>query len=156
MGDFTIEKNRIDAVIHFSDGSKSRGELFLLPFNSYYDAHQKISDLLESEQPFLPLSLDDGNKVEFINKSQLLLIECELPEDGEEDPPELALFHQTEVSIVTVDNQIFKGVMFSEVPLECSRLSDCLNLSVRFVRMKSNNRYMHVNKNLIKKVVGAC
>ncbi len=153
MGDFTIEKNRLDVVVHCSDGSKNRGELFLLPFNNYYDAHQKISDLLESEPPFIPLSVNNGSQVEFINKSQLLMIESELPEDEGNDHPELALFHQTEVSVIAVDNRVIKGVMLSEVPPEYSRLSDCLNLSVQFLIIKSDNIYMHINKSLIKKVL---
>jgi len=154
MGDFTIEKDRLSVVIHSSDGSRTKGELFLLPFNNFYDGHQNISDLLESDPSFIPLSVNSGKDVEFMNKSQILLVEGELFEETDAELAVPGLVHQIEVSIVIVDTYIIKGVMLSDVPPEYSRISDCLNLDEQFLRIKSDDSYLHVNKNFIKKVIG--
>jgi len=92
--------------------------------------------------------------VEFMNKSQILLVEGELFEETDAELAVPGLVHQIEVSIVIVDTYIIKGVMLSDVPPEYSRISDCLNLDEQFLRIKSDDSYLHVNKNFIKKVIG--
>jgi len=44
--------------------------------------------------------------------------------------------------------------MLSEVPKERSRLSDCLNMNLKFINLIKDNRYMYINKRLIMKVEG--
>ena len=152
MNDLTIRKDRLQVLVHFTDGSKTAGEVFLAPFSGDHHGHQKVADLLETEDKFFPLSIEGGD-VEFISKSQILMIEGELI--GEEDRELLSagLVHQVDVSVVITDACIIDGTLLAEVPPERSRLSDCLNLSGNYLRLRSENRYIHVNKSFIKKVL---
>ena len=151
MKELSIDKNKIQVAITFADGSKGKGEIFLARHAGGYYGGQNVADLLNGDKAFLPISLESG-AVEFISKSQILTIEGELIADDDDEMLSSGLIHQKDVVVVTSGNQTIIGTLLAEVPDERSRLSDCLNLPEKFIRLKSESRYLHINKAMIKKI----
>lgn len=152
MNDFTIQKDRLKVIVHFSDGSRTTGDLFLSSFRDEHGGHQKIADLLESGKQFIPLMVE-GNKVEFIQQAQIIMVEGELITTEDSEMEYAALLHQEEATVIIADTFTIEGTLLAEVPPERSRLSDCLNLEGKFLKMRSKGRYLHVNKAMVKKVL---
>ncbi|MBE9504669.1 MAG: hypothetical protein IME96_10880 [Proteobacteria bacterium] len=152
MSDLTIQKDQLSVIVHFSDGSKLKGYIFLSAFRDEHGGHQQVADLLESGKQFIPLMVEGGN-VEFLNYSQILMVEGELITKDDDDMLYAALLHQEEVSVIIADTYIINGTLLSEARPDHSRLSDCLNIEEKFLKMRTEDRYLHVNKALVKKVV---
>ncbi|MBE9535988.1 MAG: hypothetical protein IMF07_02310 [Proteobacteria bacterium] len=151
MKDWSIDKNKIQVSITFADGSRGKGEIFLAYHAGEQHGGQKVADLLNGDKAFLPISLESGS-VEFISKSQILTVEGELVSVEDEEVFSSGLIHQKDVVVVTSGNQTIVGSLLAEVPEERSRLSDCLNLPEKFIRIKAESRYLHINKAMIKKI----
>ena len=152
MSDFTIQKDKLSVIVHFSDASKIKGHIFLSAFRDEHGGHQQIADLLESDKQFIPLMVEGGN-VEFINHPQILMVEGELISKDDDEMLYAALLHEEEVSVIIADACIIKGTLLAEVTPDRARLSDCLNREEKFLKMRSEGRYLHINKTLVKKVV---
>jgi len=151
MKELSIDKKKMQVVITFADGSKEKGEIFLAQYAGGHHGHQKVADLLNGEKGFLPVSMENG-AIEFVSKGQILTIEGELVAEEDEEMLSAGLIHQKNVTVVTSGKQTITGTLLAEVPDERSRLSDCLNLPEDFIRLKSESRYLHINKAMIKKI----
>lgn len=154
MDDLSVSKDRANITAIYRNGKKIHGEVFLATCTESHHGHQKVSDLLESDKNFLPISIRDENRVEFVNKNQLLIVEGELSTEEDEEKLEMGLFHIEKVRLFFVNEDSIEGAMLSEVPKERSRLSDCLNMDQKFINMIKDGRYMYINKRLLLKVEG--
>lgn len=151
MKELSIDKNKVQVAVTFTDGSKGKGEIFLAHQAGGHYGGQKVADLLNGDKAFLPISLESG-AVEFISKSQILTVEGEVVSAEDEEMLSSGLINQIDVTVVTSGNQTIIGTLLAEVPEERSRLSDCLNLPEQFIRLNSESRYLHINKAMIKKI----
>ena len=154
MDDLSVSKDRATINAIFRDGKKIRGELFLAAHTESHYGHQKVSDLLEGEKNFLPISIKGEGRTEFVNKNQLLIVEGELATEDDEEKIAMGLFHIEKVRLFFINDDVLEGAMLSEVPKERSRLSDCLNMDQKFINFIKDGRYMYVNKRLLVKVEG--
>lgn len=153
MSDFEIPKNRHTVTAHFTDGSKLKGDVFLLSYTTYHSGPQKVAELLEDGNKFIPFLVSESNKVELINKELLKMVEGEVVEAADEEMLSIGLIHIEEITVFFHDNTNISGAFLAEVPPDHSRLSDCLNLPERFMNLKADSRHIHINKGMIKKVV---
>lgn len=151
MKDLSIKKEKIEVIVTFADGAKSKGDIFLAPFSGEHHGHQKVADILNGDKVFLPISMENG-AVEFISKAQIMTIEGELIADEDKEMLSAGLIQQIDVSVVTSKNQSIIGALLAEAPQERSRLSDCLNMPEKFIRIQAESRYLHINKAMIKKI----
>ena len=85
MDDLSIRKNRATVTAIFSDGTKSRGEVFLASYSETHYGHQKVADILEGEKVFIPVSIREEDRVEFINKDLIMIMEGELSSAEDEE-----------------------------------------------------------------------
>ena len=152
MSDFTIQKDKLSVIVHFSDGSKIKGDIFLSAFKDEHGGHQQIADLLESDKQFIPLMVE-GENIEFVNHAQILMVAGELISKEDDEMLYAALLHQEEVSVIIADTYIINGTLLAEVTPDRARLSDCLNQEEKFLKMRSEDRYLHINKSMVKKIL---
>ncbi len=152
MDELSVRKNRATVTAVFSDGTKIRGEVFLASYSETHYGHQKVADILEGEKLFIPVSIREEDRVEFINKSLVMILEGELSSAEDEEKLSIGLYHIEKVRVVFINGEIMEGAMLSEVPRERSRLSDCLNLPDGFISMIKGGRYFYLNKKMVVRV----
>ncbi|MDH3975453.1 MAG: hypothetical protein OEV42_14335 [Deltaproteobacteria bacterium] len=152
MDDLSVQKDKATVTAILPDKTKLKGEVFLASYSESHYGHQKVADILEGEKVFIPLSLKDEGRVEFLNKDQIVIMEGELSTPEDEEKLSMGLYHIEKVKISFANSENFEGAMISEVPKERSRLSDCLNLEGKFISMIKNGRYFYLNKNMISRV----
>lgn len=152
MDDLSVRKGRATITAIFSDGTKIRGEVFLASYSDKHYGHQKVADILEDEKLFIPVSIREEDRVEFINKNLVMIMEGELSSAEDEEKLSIGLYHIEKVRVVFINGEIMEGAMLSEVPPERSRLSDCLNLPDGFISMIKGGRYFYLNKKMVIRV----
>lgn len=152
MDDLSVQKDRANVTVILPDTTKLKGEVFLASYSESHYGHQKVADILEGEKCFIPLSLKEENRVEFVNINQVVIMEGELSTPEDEEKLSMGLYHIEKVKVTFANEETFEGAMISEVPRERSRLSDCLNLESKFMSMIKNGRYFYLNKSMITRV----
>ncbi|MDT8318323.1 MAG: hypothetical protein RQ824_10105 [bacterium] len=152
MSDLSIRKGKANITAVFVDGTKIRGEVFLASFSQTHYGHQKVSDIIEGDKLFIPVSIKDEERVEFLNRDQVMILEGELSSPEDEEKLAIGLYHIQKVRVIFINGEIMEGAMISESPPERSRLSDCLNLPERFISMIKGGRYFYLNKKSVVRV----
>ena len=152
MDGLSVQKNKANVTVILPDNTKIKGEVFLASYSDSHYGHQKVADILEEDKLFIPLSIKDEDRVEFININQIVILEGELSTPEDEEKLSMGLYHIEKVKITFANNETFEGAMISEVPKERSRLSDCLNMDGKFISTIKNGRYFYLNKNMITRV----
>jgi len=152
MDGLSVQKDKATVIIVLPDKTKLKGDVFLASYSDSHYGHQKVADILEEDKIFIPLAMKEENRVEFINKDQVVIMEGELSTPEDEEKLSMGLYHIEKVKITFYNNETFEGAMISEVPKERSRLSDCLNIEGKFLSAIKNGRYFYLNKNMITRV----
>ena len=152
MSDLSIRKGKANITAIFTDGTKIRGEVFLASYSETHYGHQKVSDIIEGKKLFIPVSMKEENRVEFLNRDQIMILEGELSSPEDEEKLAIGLYHIEKVRVIFINGETMEGAMISEAPPERSRLSDCLNLPNRFISMIKGGRYFYLNKKMVVRV----
>jgi len=149
MRNFVVPKEKQLVTVHLLGGETQEGNIYLEFFSEARTLHQKIVAFLEDKNDFFPLSR--GATPEFVSKSAIRMVEVHYPEEE-------ASFNIMHVELVTVifrDGSQVSGDLLADVPEERRRLSDCLNLSGRFLCTRTYGKVSYINKQAILKVISA-
>jgi hypothetical protein len=147
--ELVVPKEKQLVTVYLLGGDTIEGNIFLEYNPDARTLHQKMAAFLESRTDFFPLS--SGRTPEFINKSAVRMVEVRNAEDEE-------AFHIMHVELVTVifrDGNQVSGDLLVDVPDQHSRLSDCLNLTGRFLCMRAYGNVCYISKQAILKVITA-
>jgi hypothetical protein len=149
MRDFVVPKEKQLVAVHLLGGETREGNIFLECFSEARTLHQRIMAFLEDEKDFFPLS--QGTTPEFLSKSSIRMIEVHFAEDEET----FTMMHVELVTVIFRDGSQVSGDLLADVPEERRRLSDCLNLSGRFLCTRTYGKVSYINKQAILKVISA-
>ncbi len=149
MRDFVVPKEKQLVTVHLLGGETQEGNIYLEFFSEARTLHQKISAFLEDRNDFFPLSR--GTMPEFVNKSSIRMVEVHYPEEEES----FDIMHVELVTIIFRDGSQVSGDLLADVPDERKRLSDCLNLTGRFLCTRAYGKLSYINKQSILKVISA-
>jgi len=152
---FTIPKDHQSVTVRFSTGVALEGEIFMESVSEGLSMHQKISAFIEHGNAFFPIRAIARRNTEFINKNKIQLIEVSLPEDPGTGYFADQLMHSIPVTVYLNEGNTVSGELLAEVPQEKNRLSDCLNLTDKFLTVKSGQKMFYINKEALQKVVHA-
>lgn len=152
---FTVPKDRQDVTIHLDKGVSVTGEIFLESFSQDLSIHQKLTAFLESDIVFFPVKLSSTGSTEFINKKNVGIIEAGIPDEEDTNFFSFKLMHTIPVTAILRHGDTISGELMAEVPREKARLSDCLNLSHKFLSIKGEGTIFYINKTALQKVVYA-
>jgi hypothetical protein len=147
--EFAVPKEKQLVTVHLLGGDTIEGNIFLEYNPGAQLLHQKMMAFLENDKDFFPLS--GGGTPEFICKSAIRMVEVHYPEDEE-------AFNVMHVELVTVifrDGSQVSGDLLADVPDQRRRLSDCLNLSGRFLCTRAYGKVCYISKQAILKVTSA-
>ncbi len=148
MQEYRIDKLRRSVSLVLADGKALTGDVFLQPRARLRSTPEEPIDLMNGEEPFFVLSMDDG--VVLVAKEEVARLETSPPEaDNPLEFPHLGI----DVEIVFSGGAKESGCIFPETPAGRSRLIDFLNsFDQRFLAVYSADKVCLVNRRLISRV----
>jgi hypothetical protein len=148
-GDFTVPKEKQLVTVHLLGGNTIEGNIFLEYNPDARTLHQKMAAFLEKGTDFFPLS--SGRIPEFISKSAIRMVEVH----NAEDEDAFNIMHVELVTVIFRDGTQVSGDLLADVPEQRRRLSDCLNLTGRFLCTRAYGKVCYISKQAILKVISA-
>ena len=147
--ELVVPKEKQFVTVYLLGGDTIEGNIFLEYYPEARSLHQKLLAFFEDGKDFFPLS--SGGTPEFINKHAARMVEVHYPEEDED----FGLMHVELVTVVFRDGTQVSGDLMADVPEERRRLSDCLNLSGRYISTRAYGKVCYINKEAVLKVISA-
>jgi hypothetical protein len=143
MSDYRIEKVRRFVEVTLANGSRLDGDVFCQTVGRFRAGPEQPLDLLNDDDPFLPLVVSDGS-IRLVQKGQVAVMGTALP-DGDDavDTGVLGM----RVVFTLVDGSEHLGTIFPELPPDRPRLIDFLNdMPLRFLALFTSDQLRLVNR----------
>ena len=147
--DLAVPKEKQLVTVYLLGGDTIEGDIFLEYNPDLRTPHLKMMAFLENQTDFFPLS--SGSTPEFISKSAIRMVEVHSPAD--EDA--FNIMHVELVTVIFRDGTQISGDLLADVPHQRRRLSDCLNLTGRFLCTRAYGKVCYISKQAILKVITA-
>jgi len=144
-----VPKRRAQVEVLLPGGAARQVTVFLAEFASRHTGPERLSDLLNAADDFVPAVDVLTDSMTFLNRHGIAAArvarEWELGED-------LSGGDQHDVEITLIDGTILRGTVAFTMPPERSRLLDYLNDTQPFVRLAEKEKVALVNKRHIARV----
>lgn len=142
MNDYRIEKVRRRVDIVLANGRRLDGDVFVPPLPRVESEREPL-DLLNDDEPFLPLVLPSGDAF-LIQKAHIAIVDTRLPEGDDAVERSVVGMH---VEVTLIDGSSHAGSIFPEVRANRQRLVDVLNdMSQPFLALFTNEQLRLVNR----------
>jgi hypothetical protein len=146
MSDYRIEKVRRRVEVTLTNGHRLDGDVFVQTSTRFKAGPAEPQDLLNDDEPFLPLVLGTGEAY-LVQKAQIAIVGTQLPEG--DDAIERAVVGM-KVELTLIDGSTHVGSIFPEVRSNRQRLIDALNdLTIPFVALFTAEQLRLVNRRQI-------
>ena len=143
MSDYRIEKVRRPVEVTFTNGLRLDGDVFVQASTRFRPGPEEPLDLLNDDEPFLPLVLESGAAY-LVQKAQIAVVGTGLPEG--DDALERAVVGM-KIELTLIDGSTHVGSIFPESRADRQRLIDVLNdLSLPFVALFTADQLRLVNR----------
>ena len=123
MSDYRIEKTRRRVDVTLANGRRLDGDVFVQPFARFRTGPEEPLDLLNADEPFLPLVLTNGDLL-LVQKAHIAVVGTNFP--AEDDSVERGVVGM-HVELGMTDGSNLNGSIFPEVRMGRPRLVDILN-----------------------------
>lgn len=144
MDEQKISKEIRKVVFTLADGHQVEGEVFLSLFGAHHTGQQRVGDLLNDGENFLPVKTAQGFFL--LNVRQIMA--AKVGEAGEKD--ELMLLGQKyTVGITTVSGQELIADVHVNLPQTSSRVKDFFNQPQKFFRVFQGKDILYLNADYI-------
>lgn len=149
---FKVPKDKLDVMIHLHNGVTLEGSIFLESSLYEQTINERVILFLEDDSTFFPVKFSANERVEFVNKEGLMMLEHQ--QEGEFSGEEIPLGHMHIENIAAVfnDGSTIAGTLTAEVPEDRARLSDCLNLPNRFLILRADSKIYYIKKSMLQRV----
>lgn len=147
MDDQKIVKNRRCVLFTLADGSTIEGKVFLSLYKASHEGPQRVGELLNSEDAFIPVETTSGTI--HLNILNIVAAQTLARDEGDEL---MSLGEQYRVQITTALGTVIEGEVFVNLPNERCRVSDYLNQRERFCRVFLDEEIVYVGTQFILSV----
>ena len=151
--DYRIEKSRCQVAVTTVDGERLLGDVFLQPYAHHRTGPEAPVDLLNDDDPFFPLGLEDGTTL-LLAKERVR--EVEVPDDRDPDGDEEFAapgVRYASVELTLLGNVVRAGSIRLELRYERPRLLDFFNrFAERFLTVYADDGVRLVNRRCIERV----
>lgn len=129
----TMIKKQVEVV--FEDGTKMEGAFFLSPSSAHHWGTESLEELLNGDRKFLPMELGP-EQVVLISKSSISRVSANEKDEG------VSLRGTTKIpaEVVFRSGETIDGIVYQDLPMTHSRLSDYLNRSEAFFHIEVDSR----------------
>jgi hypothetical protein len=143
MSDYRIQKVRRAVEVTFTNGLRLDGDVFVQTSTRFRAGPEEPLDLLNDDEPFLPLVLESGAAY-LVQKAQIAVVGTGLPEG--DDALERAVVGM-KIELTLIDGSTHVGSIFPESRVDRQRLIDVLNdFSLPFVALFTADQLRLVNR----------
>lgn len=154
VNELRVPKHRVEAEAVLPGGDLLRVAIFLSDFSAHHQGAERLSDLLNGGQDFVPALDLDTSEMAFLNRAGVAVFR--VAAEHERDPAaEFTLPTEHEVQITLVDGSLLRGLVSFVLPPERSRLVDFLNDAPPFFALLQNEQVALVNKRHVARVATA-
>lgn len=147
-----IPMHRLAVRVIPLEGAGLIGTIFLDQSRANQPLYLMVEDYLERENSFFPFKNETTGDTDFINKETIKMVEWVRLNKEEEGEQYANLMQAQETRVTFVNGSTLDGTLLSDVPPEKHRLSDCLNIDKKFLIIRTDTDYIHINKAKILKV----
>jgi len=154
MEELRIPKRRTSVEVLLPGGAVRQVIVFLSEFASTHVGAERLSDLLNGTNEFLPAVDLESDRATFLNRASICAarVAPELEEDVHAaDGATIPTEHEVEITLN--DGSVLKGLISYVLPPDRSRLADYLNDSTPFFRLLEGNKVSLVNKRHVSRIV---
>ncbi|WP_232293234.1 hypothetical protein [Stigmatella aurantiaca] len=145
LEEFRIPKRRVPAQLVLPGGETRQVHVFLNEATPGIPQGERLSDLLNGESKFVPVSDVARETVTFVNSASIALAWVEAAHELREEE-RLTILTEHEVEVRMVDGQKLQGLVTYLQPNDRSRLMDYLNGTPSFLRLIQGERMALINK----------
>lgn len=147
MDDQKIAKNRRPVFFTLANGSGLEGEVFLSLYEARRPGPQRVGELLNGRETFLPVKTAAGT----LHLNVANIVWATTP-SAEELHELMTLGKRYHVGITTLCGQEITGDIFVDLPQHRSRVSDYLNRPNRFIPVVMPGSVVYVARKFILSV----
>ena len=141
----SVETRRVELVL--GDGSRLVGDTFLQLHGMHLTGLQRVGEVLNAEDDFLPLRSGDG--VELVNLRQVVAVEVAAVDEFD---PLLGLGKEHRIQVTPTVGEPRDVRIFVNLPGGHNRVKDFLNQRDRFLLFLDGDRVLYLARNCILRV----
>ncbi|MBM4187342.1 MAG: hypothetical protein FJ206_08530 [Gemmatimonadetes bacterium] len=146
MSGWTTERLRVE--VHLANRRVLRGEVHLQAGSRLHGGPERPEEMLNREEPFFALVLDEGHPL-FIAKEHVLYLQLP-PQPAIDDPDRALAAHRFELELELSDGSVQEGIVMSELPPDRPRALDFLNASRGFIAVWAPDGVRVVNARYLR------
>lgn len=143
-----VATERIAVAVLLADGEIVRGELHLQNRVARHDGPERLLEMLNRPDAFMPLSGLDGG-VTFLSKAQVMVVSCATADLAEGDPARLEAAVPGWLDVRLPEAQ-YVGQIRIELPPTRTRALDYLNTAGRFFALTTDVMTRYVNSDYVR------
>ncbi len=145
LEDFRIPKRRVPVQLVLPGGETREVHVFLSEGVPDSPHGERLSDLLNGQAKFVPVSDATRETVTFVNSASIAVAWVEAAHELREEE-RLTILTEHEVEVRLVGGQRLQGLVTYLQPDDRSRLTDYLNGTPSFLRLIQGERMALINK----------
>lgn len=149
MNERRIETATRAALLVLSNGRQLAGELFLQLVSPHHGGAQRVGELLNGEEPFIPLRHE--GTISLVNLGQVVSVQVDREQELD---PLLLLGTHHQVVFETVLGHRFGTEVHVNLPGSRGRVKDFLNDPARFVPCLLPDQVLYLNPRFLLTVEG--
>jgi hypothetical protein len=148
MSDLRIEKRRVTVTVTLTAGHHFTGSLFLSGQAATHAGPERLIDLLNAEDGFVPFELVSplgGRQTLLLNRAHISLVHAQSAGDDLAEDPGYQVAAKKSVTLHLADGDSVTGVLRVERPAGRDRLSDLVSDETGFRYLESATGILAVN-----------
>ena len=139
-----VDKFRNKATITLSDGRRFDGNFFLSNHSAQHSGSETVYDVMSSVLSFIPLEDIQAKEVIFVAKSQIVSVEL-----LDREVVSSLYLRELQIQVDMLNGEVIHGEILIDMPQTKPRLSDFLNLPLKFLYVHREQGDMIINKGYI-------
>ncbi len=147
MSERRLATEAVAATLHMAGGGRIDGELFLQLVSPHHGGRQRVGELLNDEETFIPVRA--GDKVVLVNLDQVVSVSVDR---SEEDEALLTLGEHHRARFVLTDGRALSADVYVNLPESRGRVKDYLNQKKRFLTCLLKERVVYLNPAHLQRV----
>ncbi len=144
MDERKISKEVRQILLTLDDGQEIRGEVFLNLHDIHHAGPQRVGDLLNGTDQFIPVRTAEGTRLYHLRHLAAALV----PAGGERDEL-MTLGERYAVHLTTLHRREVECELFVNLPPEACRVKDYLNQPLRFFRFFLPEHVLYLNRDYL-------
>lgn len=148
MSELRIEKRRVSVSVSLTAGHRFTGALFLSAQAAAHAGPERLLDLLNASEGFLPFELVSSvgaRETILLNRSHIAVVQSEASHHDLADDTSYQVAPQKSVALLLATGEELSGVLRIDRPSGRNRLSDGLNDHIGFRYLETANGILAVN-----------